>query len=113
MVKTVPSLHIGDLKLVIKLFQSHLLPVAFPTQTFSFLNIEKMSKLPLAGIKAVDADASSIAPEKTKSKWRGYIWDSFDKSPEERCFIFKLDLALLTFGCLGISPPGFGQGKAD
>lgn len=34
-------------------------------------------------------------------KWQSYIWDSLDKSPEERKFLFKLDTALLTFASLG------------
>lgn len=42
-----------------------------------------------------------IIPEKPKRKWQSYIWDTFDKSPEERKFLFKLDAALLTFATLG------------
>ncbi len=38
--------------------------------------------------------------EKPKRGWRSYIWDSLDKSPEERKLVFKLDCALLTIGCL-------------
>ncbi|KAK0646728.1 putative MFS transporter Liz1/Seo1 [Cercophora newfieldiana] len=38
------------------------------------------------------------APKKT---WKRHVWDSLDKSPEERHFVYKLDLLLLTFGCLG------------
>lgn len=36
-----------------------------------------------------------------KRKWQSYIWDSLDKSPQERKFLFKLDLAVLTFASLG------------
>lgn len=39
--------------------------------------------------------------EQPKRKWQSYIWDSLDKSPEERRFLFKLDWAVLTFACLG------------
>jgi ACS family pantothenate transporter-like MFS transporter len=39
--------------------------------------------------------------ERPPRKWKGYIWDTFDKSPEERKFLFKLDAALLTFASLG------------
>ncbi|KAL2838973.1 major facilitator superfamily domain-containing protein [Aspergillus pseudoustus] len=39
-------------------------------------------------------------PPVKKTKWR-YLWDSFDKSPEERRFILKLDLGLLLAACLG------------
>lgn len=38
--------------------------------------------------------------EQPKRGWRSYIWDSFDKSPEERKLLFKIDCALLTIGCL-------------
>lgn len=33
--------------------------------------------------------------------WKSYIWDSLDKSPEERRFLFKLDSAVLTVASLG------------
>ncbi|KAL4877001.1 major facilitator superfamily domain-containing protein [Aspergillus karnatakaensis] len=36
-----------------------------------------------------------------KQTWRRYVWDTFDKTPEERRFLFKLDAALLTFASLG------------
>ncbi|KAL9067902.1 MAG: hypothetical protein Q9157_006667 [Trypethelium eluteriae] len=43
----------------------------------------------------------TIIQEKPKRKWQSYIWDTFDKSPEERKFLFKLDTCLLTFASLG------------
>lgn len=36
-----------------------------------------------------------------KRSWKSYLWDTFDKSPEERKFLFKLDAVLLTFASLG------------
>lgn len=39
--------------------------------------------------------------EQPKRSWKSYLWDTFDKSPEERKFLFKLDAALLTFASLG------------
>ncbi|KAK5734535.1 hypothetical protein LTR17_008895 [Elasticomyces elasticus] len=45
--------------------------------------------------------ASEVVHEQPKRKWQSYIWDSLDKSPEERKFLFKLDCALLTFASLG------------
>lgn len=45
--------------------------------------------------------AEAIIPETPKRRWQSYVWDSLDKSPEERRFLFKLDLALLTFASLG------------
>jgi hypothetical protein len=41
------------------------------------------------------------AQEKPYRSWKSYIWDTFDKSPEERRFMFKLDLALMTLASLG------------
>ncbi|PQE32823.1 Pantothenate transporter protein [Rutstroemia sp. NJR-2017a WRK4] len=45
--------------------------------------------------------AVSVIREKPKKKWTSYIWDTLDKTPEERRFLFKLDLAVLTFASLG------------
>jgi hypothetical protein len=39
--------------------------------------------------------------EAPKRRWTSYIWDTFDKSPEERRLLFKLDTAILTFASLG------------
>lgn len=39
--------------------------------------------------------------ESPKKTWRSYVWDTFDKSPEERRFLFKLDAVVLTFASLG------------
>lgn len=50
-----------------------------------------------------DAQSSaSIAVQATPQRtWRSYFWDTFDKSPEERRFLFKLDAVILTFASLG------------
>jgi len=45
--------------------------------------------------------AVEVVQEQPKRRWQSYIWDSLDKSPEERRFLFKLDSAVLTFACLG------------
>ncbi|PQE04982.1 MFS transporter Liz1 Seo1 protein [Rutstroemia sp. NJR-2017a BBW] len=45
--------------------------------------------------------AVAVIREKPKKKWTSYIWDTLDKTPEERRFLFKLDLAVLTFASLG------------
>ena len=50
------------------------------------------------------AIADEIIQENLPRKWQSYVWDTLDKSPEERKFLFKLDFALLTFASLGISP---------
>ncbi|TRX88013.1 hypothetical protein FHL15_011068 [Xylaria flabelliformis] len=36
-----------------------------------------------------------------KITWRSYVWDTFDKSPEERRFLFKLDAVVLSLASLG------------
>lgn len=44
----------------------------------------------------------SISIQSTpKRTWRSFLWDTFDKSPEERKFLFKLDAVILTFASLG------------
>ena len=45
--------------------------------------------------------AEEVIQAKPTRTWQSYIWDSFDKSPEERRFLFKLDSAVLTFASLG------------
>ena len=47
------------------------------------------------------SDEDSIIKEHVQQNWRSYIWDTLDKSHEERKFLFKLDAALLTFASLG------------
>jgi ACS family pantothenate transporter-like MFS transporter len=43
----------------------------------------------------------SVVQKEVKRRWLSYIWDTFDKSPEERRLLFKLDTAILTFASLG------------
>lgn len=49
--------------------------------------------------------AEIVITEKPKRKWQSYIWDTFDKSPEERKFLFKIDTALLTLASFGLFSP--------
>ncbi|KAK1991374.1 major facilitator superfamily transporter [Colletotrichum falcatum] len=44
---------------------------------------------------------ASLAQEKPNPSWRSYVWDTLDKSPEERKLMFKLDAVILTFASLG------------
>lgn len=44
---------------------------------------------------------AQLVQDKPKLSWKSYIWDTLDKSPEERRFLFKLDAILLTFASLG------------
>ncbi|KAL1880767.1 hypothetical protein VTK73DRAFT_5152 [Phialemonium thermophilum] len=45
--------------------------------------------------------AAQLVVDKPKANWKSYLWDTLNKSPEERRFLFKLDAVLLTFGSLG------------
>ncbi|KAI0525362.1 MFS general substrate transporter [Xylaria bambusicola] len=49
---------------------------------------------------SVHEEATLIATN-PKRTWRSYIWDTFDKSPEERRFLTKLDAIVLTLASLG------------
>lgn len=51
-----------------------------------------------------DGDSPSVTEvlqEKPRRTWKSYLWDTFDKSPEERRFLFKLDAVLMTLASLG------------
>ena len=48
-----------------------------------------------------ESSSHDVVQKQVKQSWRSYFWDTFDKSPEERQFLFKLDAALLTFASLG------------
>ncbi|KAH9909642.1 MFS general substrate transporter [Xylariomycetidae sp. FL2044] len=54
-------------------------------------------------VSATDEGAKGGAGSRVhKSRtWRSYFWDTWDKSPEERAFLFKLDAIVLTFASLG------------
>jgi ACS family pantothenate transporter-like MFS transporter len=59
-----------------------------------------------AGERNLELESNStneVVKQTVTRKWQSYIWDTFDKSPEERRFLFKLDAALLTFASLGSS----------
>lgn len=48
--------------------------------------------------------ASSTAPlgaHHPKQRWRSYVWDTFDKPPAERKFLFKFDAIVLSLAALG------------
>lgn len=62
-----------------------------------------MSKTLEAGVQVqpYGTGENSLTGEKPKKKWYAYLWDTFDKSPEERKFLTKLDAGLLTIACLG------------
>lgn len=59
-------------------------------------------KLPDASESDDTRSSASISVQSTpKRTWRSLLWDTFDKSPEERKFLFKLDAVILTFASLG------------
>lgn len=47
------------------------------------------------------SSTDDIIKAKPRRSWRSYVWDTLDKSPEERRFLFKLDAFILTFASLG------------
>ncbi|KAF2084657.1 putative MFS transporter Liz1/Seo1 [Saccharata proteae CBS 121410] len=56
----------------------------------------------MTGTTDQERGTADVPIKKTvKYDWRGAIWDSLNKSPEERKFLLKLDTALLTFASLG------------
>ena len=57
--------------------------------------------------------ADVVIQPNLRRKWQSYVWDTLDKSPEERRFLFKLDFALLTFASLGTKPNDFMNMEAD
>ncbi|GMG02505.1 unnamed protein product [Aspergillus oryzae var. brunneus] len=75
-----------------------------PTTAGRYLPLSKTDNMApstaIAEERAVDS-ASDIVQKAPKRKWVSYIWDTFDKSPEERRLMFKLDSAILTFASLG------------
>ena len=64
-----------------------------------------MARTEAVEVLSVDNIADEVVERNVPKKWQSYIWDSLDKSPEERRFLFKLDSALITFACLGLSKP--------
>ncbi|KAH7629206.1 major facilitator superfamily domain-containing protein [Sordaria sp. MPI-SDFR-AT-0083] len=48
-----------------------------------------------------DSQSTELVQGKPKRSWRSYLWDTLDKSPEERRFLFKLDAVILTLASLG------------
>lgn len=53
-----------------------------------------------SGSEAGSPRLQAVAKDPTRT-WRSYVWDTLDKSPEERRFLFKLDAIVLTMACLG------------
>jgi len=60
-----------------------------------------MAPSPAVANESALESSETIIRKDVKKKWVSYIWDTFDKSPEERRLLFKLDTAILTFASLG------------
>ncbi|KAF7563921.1 hypothetical protein G7046_g184 [Stylonectria norvegica] len=58
------------------------------------------SSTDIAAAAHVDNDDGKIQ-KVPNTTWKSYFWDTLDKSPEERKFLFKLDAVILTFASLG------------
>jgi hypothetical protein len=52
--------------------------------------------------EAAVESTTPVVKKNIKRRWVSYLWDTFDKSPEERRLLFKLDSAILTFASLGM-----------
>ena len=65
-----------------------------------------MSSLKESEVRTQNIDINSEPEEKSKWKilWQKHkskLWDTLDKSPEERRVMFKVDWWILTYACLG------------
>lgn len=70
----------------------------------SRLQAETNPDIKHAGCESADAAESPshiVGETRAKRHWKSHIWDTLDKPPKERRFLFKLDAALLTFASLG------------
>lgn len=63
-----------------------------------------MSEVHQSSSEALSTDHASDEKKKPNLNPLNLIWDSLDKSPEERKFLFKLDAGFLTIACLGMLP---------
>ncbi|KAK3937976.1 major facilitator superfamily domain-containing protein [Diplogelasinospora grovesii] len=75
-----------------------------PTTKDEILLVDERRDVDTAGsLESVGPERriAGLVQETPKSTWKSHLWDTLDKSPEERRFLFKLDAALLTFASLG------------
>jgi hypothetical protein len=49
---------------------------------------------------SLEQQPESERPRTLKNRIKSVLWDSFDKSPEERKFIAKIDWWILTYCCI-------------
>lgn len=53
-----------------------------------------------------DGPGSVIVQKAPKRTWRSHLWDTWDKPPEERHLLFKLDFALMVIIYAFLTTPG-------
>ncbi|KAH8910348.1 MFS general substrate transporter [Coniochaeta sp. PMI_546] len=69
---------------------------------FDYKRAASHSLSPTRSSASIEEDqVTRLIKEQPKPSWKSYLWDTFNKSPEERRFLFKLDAVLLTFASLG------------
>lgn len=62
---------------------------------------ETLSATRSSSSSAEDDRITRLIKEEPKASWKSYLWDTLNKSPEERRFLFKLDAVILTLASLG------------
>ncbi|OAG41880.1 hypothetical protein AYO21_03883 [Fonsecaea monophora] len=71
------------------------LPISPPAKVYSS---------PIKGARFSDTsidDATPVEARRGKRTWKSYLWDTLDKDPVERAFLFKLDAAMLSLAGFG------------
>ncbi len=71
-----------------------------------FINTPQSETLDNIHTMTRDSESSAGDVGSQEKTWKRFVWDTLDKSPKERRFLLKLDLTLLTLGCLGMSAFG-------
>jgi len=61
--------------------------------------VSNASEIPINVKPAGVADGVDVSTQ--NRTWRSYLWDTWDKSPEERRLVRKIDCTLVVFGLLG------------
>jgi len=61
--------------------------------------VSNASEIPIDVKPAGVADGVDVSTQ--NRTWRSYLWDTWDKSPEERRLVRKIDCTLVVFGLLG------------
>jgi ACS family pantothenate transporter-like MFS transporter len=62
---------------------------------------ETLSAARSSSSSSEDDRIARLIKDEPKANWKSYLWDTLNKSPEERRFLFKLDAVILTLASLG------------